>query len=97
MHDPKLYEAQSPENISREELITALSGLSPLSRSIITDELIKTHQDTTMEYHRNEDRDIQKGLWEEIQCLNFLIAACIRANDEFKEISDRNHNSNDES
>lgn len=86
MQNLKSYEEYSPETISREQLDTALAGLSLLSRDIIRDELIRAHQETTMEYHRNADRSIQEGLYKEIECLNFVIASCIRASNEFREI-----------
>ena len=90
----EIYQANVPEVITQEQLDTAVSGLSLLSRDIIRDELIRAQQDTSMEYHRNHDRDVQKLLHKEIQCLNFLIASCIRVSNEYRKITSSNRSDN---
>lgn len=82
-----IFERDSPEVLTREQLDTALSGLSILSRNIFKDEITKAQLDTTMEYHRIDDPEIKKQLWNEIQCLNALIASCMRVCDEVSDFS----------
>jgi hypothetical protein len=73
--------------IEREQLVTAFSGLSVLTRQMVIGELDRAMQDTSIEYHRQTTRELQVKLAYEVESLKVILECARKADEEFKEIS----------
>ena len=72
------------DKITQDQLTTAFSALSILTRNLVQEELERAQRDTSMEYHRasNGSEEAQK-LFLEVTALNFMIRSCKQATEEF--------------